>query len=188
MKLQTVLLTVVENNTKRLYKFLCNYVFKHSKIICMNIRANIILLIVGITFLNSCQDKCNKSDEVNEGLIISTFDIDWNCDNTHTACIFNLKEFEDYAQSNNCGKETNPVLPNVDFSKHSILIYNIIESGCVIFNRNVTIDSTKKTVTYSIYHTKCRCGYVVMDIWTVENNMVLVPKIPEDYEVIFNYN
>ena len=151
-------------------------------------KVKLILLIIGLSFTYSCQDKCDKSDEVSGGLIITKFDIYWNCNNTHSACIRNFQEFENYAQLNNCGTETTPVLPNVDFSQHSVLIYNIVEDGCCIFNRNVAIDTTKKMVTYSIDHIKCGCGVVfAMDIWTVDNNMVLVPKIPEDYDIDFTY-
>lgn len=133
--------------------------------------------------------KCNNSDEVNGGVIIAKFDIYWNCDNAHNTCVRNLQEFIDYAQSNNCGTETTIVLPNVDFSQHSVLINNIVESGCCIFNRDVSIDTINKMVTYSIEYIRCGCeGFVGMDIITVANNMVLVPKIPEDYVVEFKYN
>jgi hypothetical protein len=146
------------------------------------------LIFLGVVFMYSCQDKCDTTDEINSGQIISKFSIDWNCNNTHTACIRNLMEFEDYAQSNNCGNESNPELPYVDFNQHSILIYNIVEDGCCIFNRNVSIDTTKRLVTYSIEHTICGCGFVIaMDIWTVDNNMVMTPKIPEDYTIDFLY-
>lgn len=152
-------------------------------------KVKLILLIIGLSVSYSCKDQCDRSDEVNSGEIITKFDITWNCNNTHNACVRNLQEFKDYAQSNNCIKDSEPDLPYVDFSTHSILIYNIVESGCCIFNRNVSIDSTKKIVTYSIDHIRCGCGGIVaMDVWTVDNNMVLVPKIPEDYTINFKYN
>lgn len=152
-------------------------------------KIKLILLIIGLSVTYSCQDKCDKSDEVNSGEIITKFDINWNCNNTHNACIRNLQEFEDYAQSNNCGTESTAELPYVDFSENSILIYNIVENGCCIFNRTVTLDTTAKIVIYSIDHIKCGCGGIIaMDIWTVDNNMVLVPKIPDDYTIDFIYN
>ena len=152
-------------------------------------KIKLILLISVLFVAYSCQNKCDKADEVNSGEIIKKIDITWNCSDTPTVCIRNLQEFNDYTQSNNCVPDSESDLPKVDFNKYSILIYHIVEGGCCIFNRDVTVDTTNKIVTYTIEHIHCGCGFIIaMDIWTIDNNMVLVPKIPTDYTIDFKYN
>ena len=68
----------------------------------------------------------------------------------------------------------------IDYSKYNIIGYPTNVDCSSVFERNVTIDNTKQTVTYSIIITHCdECS----GVYTAEN-WVLVPKFPSNYKVI----
>lgn len=76
----------------------------------------------------------------------------------------------------------NASMPEIDFTKHSLLIAKA-EGLCVAkVIRKVTIDDDAKSCVYKI---KIRsCGWC--KVQTLHENAVLIPKIPEDYTVEFD--
>ncbi|MES2800406.1 MAG: hypothetical protein V4638_10360 [Bacteroidota bacterium] len=66
---------------------------------------------------------------------------------------------------------------NVDWSQYRILV-NPVKATCnASYNRNVTIDNTAQTVSYSINCEQCTlCDYEVNT-----DNYVLVPIFPDNY-------
>lgn len=75
------------------------------------------------------------------------------------------------------------VLPFIDFSKYSLLIYWKEDGARVFYNTNVQIDSTQKTVQFSIGVTgQCACPDKCL---RQEYHLVLTPKIADDYVVFF---
>ncbi len=71
----------------------------------------------------------------------------------------------------------------IDFSKYTLLGKYVPGSGCeVIYSRNATRDDEAKKVSYEIkadQYGVCDCSHPSM-------NWVLIPKIPEDYNVVFS--
>jgi hypothetical protein len=145
------------------------------------------ILVSLILLTNSC---CNKSNE-NSGSIIADLNIDnfpyyqqLDCYNIpDTCCIRDDSTYKSIfsiiAPSSNCDQLT---LPNIDFEKTSILIYKIFEHSIAYFHKNVEIDTMNKTATYSISISHCICPDQCR---TYSYNIVVVPKIPIDYKIIF---
>ena len=124
---------------------------------------------------------CNESDS-NSGLIISKLDIDYInytlLDIPDTSCIRSDSSYKilvvDISEQSN--------LPYINFDKYSILTNLKLENGRIFCDRIVTVDSLNKTVTYTVKTKSCKC----MDKCdNSDYNMVLVPKIGNDYKVIF---
>jgi hypothetical protein len=69
----------------------------------------------------------------------------------------------------------------IDFNQYTVLGKFAGGKCYVIFERNVFRDDTKKQVIYHIIvH---QCGWC--DLNNTDMNWVLVPKIPDNYEVVF---
>lgn len=142
--------------------------------------------VLGTLMLSSC---CQEQDE-NSGAIIEVFTFD-NLDEYHykrclelpdTMCIRTdsvyKKTFSLSYYKPGCGQLS---IPEVDFSINSILIFHKFEYGNLYFHRVVTIDTVGKVVTYEIHNTKCIClGTTCI---RESYNVVLVPRIPEDYKI-----
>jgi len=79
--------------------------------------------------------------------------------------------------------ETCNVFPDVDFSQYSVLGYHATGNGCnVNFEKHVYRGDQDKTILYVL---------TVIEEGTCENvfhdrNLILVPRIPSGYEVIFS--
>jgi hypothetical protein len=145
---------------------------------------NVLIFVIFSLISNSC---CNKSSE-NFGIIQDDLNIDgfyivtYDCMNLpDTACVRNNEEyhtlFKITSTNSDCGKIT---LPFVDFTKNSLLIYHKDNGGKIFYQRTVTVDSTKKIVTYLITTASCP---VIMDYRTETYNIVFVPKIGLDYKI-----
>jgi hypothetical protein len=153
---------------------------------CLNLKIFKIILTTFV-LVSAC---CNKEDE-NSGAIISDLIIsdlkDYQQIDCYsfldTLCIRDDSTYEATftldPQKAGCNNISRPF---VDFSGNSILIYSRFESANLRFNRNVTIDSVKKTVTYTISTDKCFCAD---KCFTEDFNMVLVPRIGRDYRIIY---
>jgi hypothetical protein len=143
-------------------------------------------LLILLIFLSSCN--CKKKDKVS-GEIINDIEIDklfeapnGRCYNLPKKfCVYNDSAFNEIFKLKNATDCDAIVLPSIDFSKFSLLVYWREDNGNVTYEKNISIDSTNKTVTYTIQindHCACpdkcmRNGY----------NMVLTKKISEDYTV-----
>jgi len=101
--------------------------------------------------------------------------------------IRNQNEFEDYGDKiiNNDNRCEAANLPIIDFSEYSILS-KITQDGCCsdMYTRLILKDYELKKITYKIdveYFGSC-------EKLCFNYNLVLVPKIPEDYKVEFIVN
>lgn len=145
---------------------------------------NIISALIIITIITSC---CNESDE-NSGIIWSDLYIEqfgitnYYClDLPDTACVRSKDQYNELFKIVGQSKVCNEiVIPEVDFSKFSILINHRTNKGKKFYHKNVTVDSNNKVVTYLISIESCP---IVVDSETESYNIVLVPKIGEDYKV-----
>jgi hypothetical protein len=142
----------------------------------------IFLTLISISLI-SC---CHESDD-NSGIIRRNYTIgginDINCLLTpDTACIRTDSEYRalfTIDSSSYCGTA---ILPEIDFSKYSLLVNRKNTLGRVYFHRLVTVDSTNRTITYEITETYCKC----IDVCSSnESNIVLVPAISNDYRIIY---
>ena len=75
------------------------------------------------------------------------------------------------------------VFPDVDFSRHSILGYQATGSGCtVIFEKHVYRDDQNKQIMYELAVVEeGACEKAIHN-----RNLILVPRIPDDYSVAFS--
>jgi hypothetical protein len=74
-------------------------------------------------------------------------------------------------------------LPNIDFSKFSLLTKITIGGGCnANYERTITKDTKNKKIIYQI--TATYNGHCYMQI--INRNWVVTPKIPDDYTIVFN--
>ncbi len=147
----------------------------------------LLIYLTIFTFLAvSC---CNEHDE-NSGLITGDFIVegfsnaDFYCLSLpDTACIRDsaayAKIFKVTASYNDCA---NIRLPEVDFSKYSILINHKSSGGRHFYHRSVTLDARNKTYTYLI--TTGTCTEFTHNT-TESYNMVKVPAIGKDYKVVY---
>ncbi len=140
---------------------------------------NFCVLIVIIFFASCGETLFCKAKTKNTGSIVQVFS-SAECfnprPNDHGE--FVVKSLADLDTAN-CKPTTAPV----DFRQHSI-IGKSVKGGCNvrIISRNVTIHHTDKIYEYTVVFKDCglckRLGII--------NNMVIVPKIPNDYTVVFN--
>ena len=142
-----------------------------------------IILLALIMTVSSC---CDENDS-SKGAIIEDIDLDYlqfQCigeldtmvirdDSTYKA-VFAID-----SNKKDCKKLR---FPEIDFNMNSVLIFPKMESGRYYFHRNVEIDSSNKEAIYSITTTSCHC----IDKCLSDNpNIVIVPKIEDDYIVKF---
>jgi hypothetical protein len=149
----------------------------HNKIII-----HLVLFSLVIFTVSSC---CNK-DNTNSGKIISDFEIqnyniytDQSCLNIpDTICIRYDTTFTRIFKTDCKG----PIIPHVDFTKNSLLIYQKHQEGIVLFHRDVKFDTIAKIVKYTINFSKCFC-YDKCE--TNDYNMIIVPRIPDNYKIVY---
>ena len=149
----------------------------------MRIIIRFILVTISICILISC---CNEHDD-NSGIIIINFNIGddsqkYDCLNLpDTICICDDSTYRAVFKITSTNSKCNDiVIPNVDFTIHSVLIYQKSLGGRIYYHRNVQVDSLNKIVIYSISTTKCFCADVCENN---DQNIVLVPKIGKDYKI-----
>jgi hypothetical protein len=146
----------------------------------------IIALLTGVLQLNtSC---CHEQDD-NSGAILTDYKIGADYFYPHclttpdTACIRDDSSYrESFIIDTTCYNAKNLTLPTIDFSKYSLLVNRKFWSGRVYFQRNVTVDSINKIVTYQITTTSCFCPDKCESFAL---NIVIVPRISNDYKVIY---
>lgn len=71
--------------------------------------------------------------------------------------------------------------PTIDFSQNSVLTYYQTYTTGYKILRDVSRDDNAKTITYTITRFKCSSG----NDNTLGENMVVIPKIPDGYKVIW---
>jgi hypothetical protein len=149
---------------------------------------NFVFLILGVVlFFSSC--RCNERDEsagkILADLKIENYYYEGGTDCMHivdTFCIRTDSAYHAFFQRDTAEYSCqNLIFPYVDFNSASVLGYRI-SGGNVRFHRSVLVDSTNKVVTYFIETVKCPCADKCI---RGDMNMVLVPKIADDYTVKF---
>lgn len=84
-----------------------------------------------------------------------------------------------YPGNSNCDTAN---LPNIDFSKYSLLTKSTNGSGCsATYQRKVLKDTKSKNIIYQIsvdYEGECR-------MIVGSRNWAIIPKISDDYKVVF---
>lgn len=139
-----------------------------------------LIAIVVLTFA-SCKlsEKC-KNKDANKGEIIENFMlpecyrvITWSDDDN---CI--IKSINDISITENCDS----IIPlNVDFSKHSIIGQYVTGKCYMSVTKELIIDNNKKEFIYNIKVEDCGlCKKMAFS-----KQLVLVPVIPDDYDVVF---
>jgi hypothetical protein len=133
---------------------------------------------------------CCKSDKFteNSGSIIADFQYDYSCIRPSLSKNVIIKDSSSYhlafridSSFNNFERCHLLKLPDIDFTKYSIL-GNYKDGGCdAVFKRNVRIDTNTKAITYSISVKDCG----MCKVETFNYNFVIIPKIPNDYVVEF---
>jgi hypothetical protein len=75
------------------------------------------------------------------------------------------------------------VFPEVDFIQYSVLGYHAMGTGCTVsFGKHVYRDDQNKTILYELrVYEQGACDMAVYN-----RNLILVPRIPSDYRVIFS--
>jgi hypothetical protein len=145
----------------------------------------IIFCTLFIILNNSC---CHENDE-NSGIIISDYKIEadyfypYYLTTPDTACIRDdLTYRTKFVIDTACHNCKNLTLPEVDFSKVSLLVNRKSIGGRTFFHRNVSVDSVRKTLTFQITTTSCFCPDKCESF---DLNIVIVPKISNDYKIIY---
>jgi hypothetical protein len=74
-------------------------------------------------------------------------------------------------------------LMNIDFNKHSLIGISAGYGACDSINRNIYVDNKNQKVIYQIgikeYNGVC------IQIYLLSLNLVLIPRIPDNYKVYF---
>lgn len=144
---------------------------------------SVIFLFYAVTLLGAC---CKKHDS-NNGDIKMNLDMgstgNTRCLNiTDTFCIRTDSAYHAFFIPNTLAKSCGPVeLPFIDFSENTVLGHAMVGRH-TFFHRNVTIDWASKIVTYEITVDQCGCADVCV---RHSLNAVLIPKIPNDFKVIY---
>ncbi len=141
-------------------------------------------------FILTCFTTCNKGPLCsapggNRGIIESSYSIG------NSFCVdFNERNFvarndSEFRQIYTISKQwddcRNFEMPEVDFSKYSLLGQQAGTCKGGNFLRTVTKNEAEKKIIYTV-QAKC-CGY--NKVLLMSKNIVLVPKIPQDYTVEF---
>lgn len=146
---------------------------------------NILFLVTLV--LTSCDKKdCDLPAESNDGLILSSFQVDNNCvqldefDNSYV--IRTQQEYDSIktTKANHDSCSTNK-LNGIDFDKYTLLGFNTGGKCQVSYERKVIENKDDKEYMYSIKVNECgECKKMAFSM-----NWVLVPKIPNDWTVEF---
>lgn len=154
---------------------------KKSNLRLIQILTCFILLLTS----NSC---CNENDE-NSGIILSDYKIGtdyfypYYLITPDTACIRDdLTYRTKFVIDTTCNNCKNVTLPEIDFSKVSLLVNRKTIHGRTYFHRDVTVDSISKIITFQITTTGCYCPDKCESL---DLNIVIVPKISDDYKIIY---
>ncbi len=140
------------------------------------------LIAIASLFLITCHKYPRKGESGNHGDIIDNYKLPdcYGAKSTNGNNEYIIKSFDDLDTSRsyyNCVKGQ----PNIDFSVYSV-IGKTIKGGCELkFRRELQIDHQNKQYIYTInFKDRGTCKKLVSN-----DNLVIVPKIPNDYTVIF---
>jgi hypothetical protein len=145
-------------------------------------------LMLGSTlFLGACKQQCSDTYTINTGAIHSDYEFTtcfyFSNSLDSTAVILNQTQFNSFRDRylKNCPDTA--ALPVVDFSRHILLGINTQLTACnVSYERNITVDSTKKEYRYHVKALRCGgCGTKFR-----EPHWVLGPPLPSGYTLIFS--
>lgn len=146
--------------------------------------SKIFLIAIASLFLVTCHKYPRKGESGNHGEIIDNYVLP-NCyspkSTNNNADEYIIKSFDDLdtsASYYNCIKGQ----PNLDFSTYSV-IGKTLRGGCSMkIRRELKIDHQNKQYIYTInFKDRGMCKKLVLN-----DNLVIVPKIPTDYTVVFN--
>ena len=145
----------------------------------------IYLILIISTISSSCRkDKCELPDQ-----IIGTGEIDKNALKSQPVITWEMKDKEHVIQVDSLNKynlevslDNGSTYDSIDFSVYTLLVKYARGNCEVTFVRNVTKNNSQKKVYYNIE--VLQCG--TCEINWESMNWVLIPKIPNDYEVVFN--
>lgn len=149
----------------------------------MKQRSKIVLIAIASLFLVTCHKYPRKGESGNHGEIIDNYVLP-NCyspkSTNNNADEYIIKSFDDLdtsASYYNCIKGQ----PNLDFSTYSV-IGKTVRGGCSMkIRRELKIDHQNKQYIYTInFKDRGMCKKLVLS-----DNLVIVPKIPTDYTVVF---
>jgi len=141
-----------------------------------------VFYIAALTLLLSCgKSPACSGDNENKGDVAATYE-GYDCPDLmfseHIDQQYVIRSEDDISSSglDSC------LITTVDFDSYTLLGYPLGASGCSQkFIRDVSIDDEAKTVHYLV--TVKECGSCLP--WVVSPNFVLIPKIPDDYDVTF---
>lgn len=140
-----------------------------------------LMVISSIQF--SCNKKCRALESSNSGDVIGLYDFKecFPYASFDTSLIIDSDTAWASYQAGHF-KTCNASLDAIDFSKNSLLGFKTQTNACnAAFHRNITIDTTAKTYTYTVTIEKCNgCGTGI-----TSTNFVLGKKIPSGYQVKF---
>lgn len=141
------------------------------------------LLIITLLFFSCKSDDCPSQPVIiDEGEIIKEVTI------TLDSSVFEQEYIIKNAEENSIGAkvkfENQEDFDFIDFDTYSLLGKSITFSPSgFITKRNITINTSKKSVTCTIEKTECGGN---QEILLLQTTWVLTNKFPDDYEVIFN--
>jgi hypothetical protein len=141
------------------------------------------IVFIGL-IISSC---CNETDE-NFGIIQNNLNIEgfgitsYHCLNLpDTCCIRNNNQFAELFKVIGTNPDCDKIiLPEVDFTKYSLLINHKENSGKKFYHKTVSVDSANKIVTYLITYESCP---IFVDSRTESYNIVIVPRIGDEYRI-----
>jgi len=138
-----------------------------------------------IVIMASCNKKCAGLESTIDGAIEATYtfgDCDFFAALDSNIIIRNKVEFDSFVNTKMKNCSSLNTIPSVDFQKNSLIGNMVSVAACnVAFKRNLTVDHSLKTYTYSITTDKCTgCNQLLRS-----PNFVLTPPIPVDYTVKF---
>ena len=148
---------------------------------------NKILIILSTFVLFSCDKPCNLPDQTMGGgeiiqnvLIVSKASAQTLSLNTQNQYV--IRSEEENNDSLRVSFDNGITIQPIDFTQYSLLA-NYADGQCrAIFERNVIRDVMNKKIHYSIYINDC--GTCKKNVG--HRNLVLVPKIPDGYEIVFS--
>lgn len=140
-------------------------------------------LLALVIWSSSCNKKCRSLQSTYGGAIVGAYDFK-ECfiyaQFDSTLVIASDTAFQNYktAHFKNC----TATLDAVDFSKNCIIGYKVKVLACnAAFHRNISIDTTAKTYTYTVSVETCSgCGQEI-----ASPNIMLAPQIPAGYALKF---
>jgi hypothetical protein len=145
-------------------------------------KRNILLPLAIAVLVTSCHhqeiiDLCGVQQDINVGLIEEVLDIRCPYVEGETYVIEDQAAYEEIVGS--CTEEE---LPAIDFDRHTLLGLTTGATGCDRYYwRSVYAQPGRQRYLYTVEITECGgC-----EPWVVRTHWVVVPKVPDEYDVKF---